>query len=61
MDFRLSKEQIMMRNTIREFAQNEVKPLSRKLDAKLDPKRVFFLGTGRESIKTGFKVIASSS
>jgi alkylation response protein AidB-like acyl-CoA dehydrogenase len=38
MDFSLTDAQIATRNMVREFAQNEVKPLSMKLDAQKDPK-----------------------
>lgn len=34
MDFDLSQEQKMIRDTVREFAEREVKPLARELDAK---------------------------
>ncbi|MBI4329647.1 MAG: acyl-CoA/acyl-ACP dehydrogenase [Chloroflexi bacterium] len=37
MDFRLNEEQLMTQQLFREFAQKEVKPLSRILDAKPDP------------------------
>lgn len=57
MDFRLSKEQIMMRQTIREFAQNEVKPMSRKLDAKVDPKECFSWELVRKASKLGLRLL----
>lgn len=38
MDLRLTEEQLMIRRTFREFAQKEVKPLSKILDARTDPK-----------------------
>ena len=38
MDLRLTEAQLMTRQTFRDFAQKEVKPLSRILDAKPDPK-----------------------
>ena len=38
MDLKLNDLQIMMRNMVREFAQNEVKPASMMLDARKDPK-----------------------
>jgi acyl-CoA dehydrogenase len=37
MDFKLTEDQLMVRETIREFAQKEVKPLSRELDARTNP------------------------
>ena len=37
MDLTLSEEQLMITQTVRDFAQNEVKPVSRELDAKVDP------------------------
>jgi alkylation response protein AidB-like acyl-CoA dehydrogenase len=41
MDFKLSEEQLMLQRTIRKFAQEELKPLSRELDAKPDPMDCF--------------------
>ena len=38
MDFRLTEEQEMTRDMVREFAQNEVKPVAWELDHKHDPK-----------------------
>ncbi|MGN1307904.1 MAG: acyl-CoA dehydrogenase family protein, partial [Faecousia sp.] len=32
MDFRLSKEQTMLRQLFRDFAQNEIKPLAAEVD-----------------------------
>jgi alkylation response protein AidB-like acyl-CoA dehydrogenase len=37
MDFTLTEDQLMMRQTIREFAKKEVKPLSKELDARTNP------------------------
>ncbi len=34
MDFTLSKQQQMVQKMYREFAENEVKPLAKKVDAK---------------------------
>ena len=38
MDFRLSEEQEMIRDMVRDFAENEVKPVAMEYDAKQDPK-----------------------
>jgi alkylation response protein AidB-like acyl-CoA dehydrogenase len=38
MDFRLTDEQAMTRDMVREFAQEEVKPVALELDRKPDPK-----------------------
>jgi len=35
-DFRLTEEQIIIRNEVRRFVQNEVKPLVGELDAKCE-------------------------
>ncbi len=37
MDFKLTEDQLMIRQMVREFAQKEIKPLSIQLDAKSDP------------------------
>ncbi len=41
MDFRLSDEQKAIRETVRKFAQKEVKPLAREYDKKTDPRDCF--------------------
>ena len=41
MDYRETEEQVMLRQTVRKFAQNEVKPLSVEFDKKVDPKESF--------------------
>ena len=41
MDFRLTEEQRILQRTIREFAHEELKPSSRELDAKADPRECF--------------------
>ena len=38
MDFRLTEEQEMIRDMVRDFAQNEVKPVALDYDHKTDPK-----------------------
>ena len=38
MDFRLTEEQEMIRDMVRDFAQNEVKPVAMEYDHKQDPK-----------------------
>src|SRR5512136_2211889 len=38
MDFRLTEEQEMIRDMVRDFAENEVKPVAMEYDAKKDPK-----------------------
>ena len=38
MDFRLTEEQEMIRDMVRDFAQNEVKPVAMEYDRKQDPK-----------------------
>jgi len=48
--FRETEEQTMLRQMVRKFAQNEVKPASVEYDKKLDPRTVF-LGAPQEGIK----------
>jgi alkylation response protein AidB-like acyl-CoA dehydrogenase len=58
MDFRLTDVQIMMRNMVREFAQNEVKPLSIKLDAQKDPKECIPWELIKKASKLGLRTAA---
>ncbi len=37
MDFKLTEEQLMLQSVVRDFAQKELKPISREFDAKTDP------------------------
>jgi alkylation response protein AidB-like acyl-CoA dehydrogenase len=59
MDFRISKEQSLIRQTIREFAQaqNEVKPISRKLDTQVDPKQCFSWELVGKASKLGLRLL----
>ena len=41
MDFRLSEEQIAIQETVRKFAQREVRPIAIEYDKKVDPKECF--------------------
>ena len=41
MDFRETEEQTMLRQMVRKFSQNEVKPLSVEYDKKTEPKDCF--------------------
>lgn len=40
-DFRLNKEQLTIRDAVREFVTKELKPLAQEYDAKTDPKDCF--------------------
>jgi alkylation response protein AidB-like acyl-CoA dehydrogenase len=55
MDFKLSEEQLILRQTAREFAQNEVRPLCQVLDAKPDPKDCFSWELIKKVSKLGFR------
>jgi alkylation response protein AidB-like acyl-CoA dehydrogenase len=58
MDFRLTEEQLMVRNMVREFAQNEVKPVSLKLDAKVDPKECIPWDLIKKASKLGLRTLS---
>lgn len=58
MDLRLTEEQIMLRQLVREFAQNEVKPLSRELDAKVDPMECFSWELVKKASKLGLRTLS---
>jgi len=57
-DFRLTEEQIIMRNEVRRFVQNEVKPLVGELDAKMDPKDCFSLDLLKKASAMGLRTLA---
>jgi alkylation response protein AidB-like acyl-CoA dehydrogenase len=58
MDFKLTEEHLMIRQTFRNFAQKEVKPLSRILDAKPDPKDCIDWNLVKKVSDLGVKVLA---
>lgn len=58
MDFRLTEDQLMIRRTIRDFAQNEVKPLSKILDARPDPKDCIDWDIVKKASDLGIRVLA---
>ena len=58
MDFKLTEEQLMIRQTFRDFAQKEVKPLSRILDAKPDPKDCIDWNLVKKASDLGVNVLA---
>lgn len=58
MDFGLTEEQLMIRQAVREFAQEEVKPLSRVLDAKIDPKDCIDWDLVKKASDLGIRTLA---
>ncbi|MFC2007227.1 acyl-CoA dehydrogenase family protein [Chloroflexota bacterium] len=58
MDFKLTEEQIMMLQMVREFAQKEVKPLSVELDAKTDPKECISWELIEKASKLGLRTLS---
>jgi alkylation response protein AidB-like acyl-CoA dehydrogenase len=58
MDLRLTEEQLMIRQTVRDFAQSEVKPVSRELDAKVDPRDCFSWDLVKKAGKLGLRTLA---
>jgi len=58
MDFRLTEEQLMMRQMVREFVQKEVKPLSVELDAKTDPKECISWELIKKASKLGLRTLS---
>ena len=51
MDFRLTKEQLLVRKMVREFAENEVKPLA----SEIDEEERFPMETVEKMAKLGIK------
>ena len=58
MDFRETEEQTMLRQMVRKFAQNEVKPVSVEYDKKLDPKDCFPWELLKKASKLGLRTLA---
>jgi acyl-CoA dehydrogenase len=58
MDFRETEEQTMLRQMVRKFAQNEVKPASVEYDKKLDPKDCFPWELLKKASKLGLRTLA---
>ena len=57
MDFRLTEEQIMVQRMVRDFARNEVKPLSVELDAKLNPKECISWDLVKKASQLGLRTL----
>jgi len=57
-DFRLTEEQIGMRDTVRKFVEREVKPLAKKLDAEKDPKDCFSIELLKKASALGLRTLA---
>jgi len=55
MDFKLTEEQRILQRTIREFAHEELKPLSRELDLKADPRECFSWGLVDKASELGLR------
>jgi alkylation response protein AidB-like acyl-CoA dehydrogenase len=58
MDFRLTDEQAMTRDMVREFAQDEVKPVALELDRKTDPKDCIPWDLIKKASKLGLRTAA---
>jgi alkylation response protein AidB-like acyl-CoA dehydrogenase len=58
MDLRLSEEQLMLRQAVRDFAQNEVKPIARELDSHSDPRECFSWDLVKKAGKLGLRTLA---
>jgi acyl-CoA dehydrogenase len=55
MDFELSEEQIMLQRTCREFAEKEVRPISRELDRMIDPGQCYSMELIKKASKLGLR------
>jgi len=58
MDFRLTEEQLMVRQMVRKFAQKEVRPLSVELDKKEDPKECISWELIKKASKLGLRTLS---
>ncbi len=61
MDFRETEEQTMLRQMVRKFAQNEVKPVSVEFDKKLEPKECFPWDLLKKASKLGLRTLSVPS
>ena len=58
MDFRETEEQTMLRQMVRKFAQNEVKPVSVEYDKKTEPKECFPWELLKKASKLGLRTLS---
>jgi acyl-CoA dehydrogenase len=58
MDFRETEEQTMLRNMVRKFAQDEVKPMSVEFDKKVEPKECFPWALLKKASKLGLRTLS---
>lgn len=58
MDYRETEEQTMLRDTVRKFAQNEVKPVAVEYDRKVDPKECFPWELLKKASQLGLRTMA---
>jgi alkylation response protein AidB-like acyl-CoA dehydrogenase len=58
MDYRESEEQTMLRDTVRKFAQNEVKPVAVEYDKKVDPSECFPWELLKKASQLGLRTMA---
>ena len=56
-DFRLTKEQLAIREAVRDFVRKELKPMSRELDAKEDPKDCFSMDLLKTSSTLDLRIL----
>lgn len=56
-DFRLNEEQIGFRDSVRKFVINDLKPLSKQLDAEKDPKDCFSLELVKQASSLGLRTL----
>lgn len=58
MDFKLTEQQIMMRDVVRRFVREEIVPIRAELDQKPDPKDGFSWDLLRKADKIGLRTLA---
>lgn len=58
MDLRLTEDQRMIRQTFRDFAQKEVKPLAKVLDARVDPRECIDWDLIKKASDLGIRTLA---
>ena len=58
MDFKLTEQQIMMRDVVKRFVREEIVPVRAELDHKPDPKDGFSWDLLRKADKIGLRTLA---
>lgn len=56
-DFRLTEEQLLLEDTVRRFAENEIRPVAAELDRIADPREAFPADISRKATELGLHLL----